>query len=198
MKKRTKRLLILAAALLLAGLWVWRYVTLNAYYDSLVVGESQELYAIGEMVPFGTDYFGNRAQAEGYFIRVDSLEIVDVEDFDPAYENPTDADKLALVTITLYNEDSDAEGIMLNEFKLYGVDTLLHMDWDALMLANPALEGNLGISLGKGQEVQVVLPYCLIRNFFSASTWRNLENRAWYLNVTYLPTEKNIQVNGGR
>lgn len=52
---------------------------------------------------------------------------------------------MALVHITLFNDNSVAECVMLSEFKLHGVDNYVGLDWDILTAANPVLQGIMGL-----------------------------------------------------
>ncbi len=60
----------------------------------------------------------------------------------PEGENPPQ--KIALVTVTLYNKDSTADGVMLPELMLHGVDSYSNLNWDLLYAANPVLNNKLG------------------------------------------------------
>ena len=65
---------------ILSVAWVWRYVSLNAYYDSLY-DISYDKYTIGEIVPFEQDWIGGYNQAEGYSVRVDDFVITDYDSY---------------------------------------------------------------------------------------------------------------------
>lgn len=199
MKKKTKALIICAVLILLAGLWTWRYVTMNAYY-SAQSGSSREIYESGEIIPFGADYIDVNTQANGYSIRVDKFEILNLADFlssasIPAEQVYTNPDKVAAVYITLFNDHSTAPGIMLTDLDLHGVDNYANIDRELLAAANPVLQGNYGISLSPETEYSVVLPFALYEQYFGADTWRNMDRYSWFLHVTAYPTEKDIQVN---
>lgn len=196
MKK--KHIIVLTIALLLVAGWVWRYVTMNAYFDSLVTLE-KETYQIGDVVPFEDDLGEGSANLNGYSLRVDNFE---VQDFDAYVESIafepdeyyTPGERVALLYITLFNEDSDADGVMLTDFQLRGVDTIIYLDWDLLTAANPVLGENYGIKLSPGTEYSIVLPYKLQEEFFGSWTWNHFENYNLYFRVTVHPTEKIIEV----
>lgn len=199
MKKRTKRLLILAAALLLAGLWVWRVVSLNAYYDSIDISR-KERYAIGDIVSFGQDHVGS-GTLDGYSIRVDSFEILDYEEFRATAPFEVEArsyepEKIALVTVTVFNDSNENEEdiLWLTEFGLHGIDSHGLQSWKLLLAANPMLDNQyLGIQLAKGDQCTLILPYDIRKEMFS-NTWSHLEDYHFYLYLTSWPTEKTIQV----
>lgn len=199
MKKKTRALVICAVLILLAALWIWRYVTMNAYYSALS-GSRREVYEVGEIIPFGEDHIEVNTQANGYSIRVDKFEILDLADFlsgapIPAEQVHTNPDKVAVVYITLFNDHSTAPGIMLTDLDLHGVDNYANIDWELLAAANPVLQGNYGISLSPETEYSVVLPFALYEQYFGADTWKNVNHYTWFLHITAYPTEKDIQVN---
>ena len=110
MKK--KYIIVLTLALLLIAGWTWRYVTMNTYFDSLVITE-KETYQIGDVVPFEDDLGEWTTSLNGYSLRVDKFEVQDFDtyaesiDFKPD-EYYTPGEKVVLLYITLFNENSDA------------------------------------------------------------------------------------------
>lgn len=200
MKKPVRLILILTVLVLLAAGWTWRYVTLNKYYDDLDNGD-YKLYQAGELVPFEDDGNDKYTNLNGYYIRVDGYEVKGYHAYLeekgitlPANESAPD--KLALVTVTLVNESCEPNPVMLTDMMLHGVDSVIAMDWDVLVKANPILNGNTGIALNPGTECQLVLPYGLRKNQFEGSTWRKIDNYEVFLQVTSTLTTKDIAVNG--
>lgn len=196
--KKARLLLISAVLVLLAVGWTWRYVTLNNYYDDLD-NRDYQLYQAGELVPFEDDGNDMDTDLNGYYIRVDGYEIRDYQDYleDTAIflpESDAAPDKLALITITLVNETCDPSPIMATDMMLRGVDSVIPMDWDVLVQANPILGGNTGIALNPGTECQLILPYGLRKDRFDGSTWRNIDEYKLFLQVTSSLTTKEIQV----
>lgn len=198
MKRKIKITIFCAVILLLSTAWIWRYITLNTYYDSF--GETvKEYHEIGEIVPFENDRLGGNYLVSGYFVRVDNFEVLDYSDYIQAmdisveqqYKEP---EKIALVHITLFNDNSDADGIMVTEFQLHGIDNYVGMDWDVLLAVNPALEGNFGICLPNNTEFSLVLPYDLWEDYFSANTWKKLDSYDWYFKITSWPLQKEIRL----
>lgn len=195
--KNEKWLVIGVAVIIAAGLWFWCYTSMNAYYDSL--DNTIEIqYQTGEIVPFGQNKTAEGNVIEGYSIRVDDMEILEFEDFlqtweiDPEELNSS-PDRVALVYITLFNEDSD-ESVFLPELEFHGPDNSVGMNWDILWAVNPELNGYTGIQLSHGQEYEVVLPYSLSRRFFGFYTWNNLDDYGWLLRITSWPEQIDIAV----
>lgn len=199
MKKSVRLVLVLTALVLLAAAWVWRYVTLNKYYDDLDNGDYQ-LYQSGELVPFEDDGNDLYTDLSGYYIRVDGYEVKDYAEYlaDAGIDLSAKAskpDKLALVHITLFNETCEPNPVKLNSMMLHGVDSVITMDWDVLVKGNPILNGYTGIALERGMECQLVLPFALFQDRFENSTWRKIDTYEMYLQVTSSLTTKDIAVN---
>ena len=191
MKKKLKFVLIPLVIVLLAAGWTARYVSLNRFYHSFD-DRVKMTYPMGEDVPFGEDYIGY-GSADGYLMCVNDFRIVDFEDICPDVEGNT-PEKLALVDVTLKNTGSEAEGVMLPEIALYGIDQLLFMNYEALDCLNPVLEGNPGIHLRDNTEYQLTLPYSLYKLEFSHKTWNNLDRYELFLQLTCFPTCKLVRV----
>lgn len=196
MKK--KHIIVLTIALLLVAGWIWRYVSMNAYFDSLVTLE-KATYQIGDIVPFEDDLGEWETNLNGYSLRVDKFEVQDFNtyaesiDFKPD-EYYTPGERVALLHVTLFNEDSDAEGVMLTDFQLRGVDTIIYSDWDMLLAANPVLGENYGIQLLHGTEYSVVLPYKVQEDLFTSWTWNHFNDYDLFFRLTSYPTEKIIKL----
>lgn len=189
--------LILLVVLLAAG-WYWRFSNLNRFYWSLSQQKTQ-VYNFQEMVWFEDDYLDKDLQANGYGIRVDNFTIQNYQaymaenDYSvPEGENPPQ--KIALVTVTLYNEDSTADGVMLPELMLHGVDSYSNLNWDLLYAANPVLKNKLGIHLEQGRECTLLLPFPLFEKLYSSKTWKTLDDYEFFLRITYYPTAKDIRL----
>lgn len=195
---KRKHIIVLTLALLLVAGWTWRYVTMNAYYDSLVTTQ-KVTYRIGDVVPFEDDLGEWKTNLNGYSLRVDKFEVQDFDtyaesiDFKPD-ESYIPGERIALLYITLFNEDSDANGVMLTDFQLRGVDTIIYLDWDLLTAANPVLGENYGMKLSPGTQCSIVLPHKLEKDFFGSWTWNHFGDYKLYFRVTVHPTEKIIEV----
>lgn len=195
-----KRYIVLVITLLLvAAGWIWRYNSLNKYYKDISADTKKVIYDIGDVVPFEDDRMEGWKQANGYSLKVDRFEIVDSQDFIdtvgfiPA-DNNSPCEKIAVAYITLYNEDSDADGIMLTELSMCGIDQILNLNWDLLLAANPVLEGNMGIKLAHNSECSLILPFSLFEKYFSGATWNNIDNYELFLELTIYPAQKKVKV----
>ena len=195
-----KRYVVLVIVLLLISVgWVWRYSSLNKYYKDISADTEKIIYDIGDVVPFEDDRMEGWNQANGYSLKVDRFEIVDSQDFiDKIGFTPNDtyfpSEKIAVVYITLFNEESDADGIMLTELSLCGIDQVLNLNWDLLLAANPILEGTMGIKLAHNSECGLILPFSLFEKYFSGVTWNNIDNYELFLELTIYPAQKKVKV----
>lgn len=163
---------------------------------------TEKTYSVGEIVPIAPDFVGYNLAAEGYMLQVNRFEIVDYRAYTSALQyDGTDRsripDKIALVSVTVSQQNSSAEGFPLTELSLYTTDMLMNMDWDLLGVVNPILDGATGIRLQDGASCDILLPFDLYRYRFTSSEWNGLEQSSIWLQVTNYPTRKIIQVNIG-
>lgn len=182
MSKRCKWILMTVAVLLIAGVWTWRYVSLNSFYHNLYQ-KVKYTYSAGEIAPLEANNMDG-----GYSIRVDGFAILDVPQICSTFslsehDVTTTADKIAVVYATLFNTNSQLPGVNLIDFNLHGIDNYATVDWELVPLINPVLKdtGNYGISLSPGTEYSVVIPFELFEQYFGADTWKNLDSYPFYL-----------------
>lgn len=197
MKKKNVIMLIIILTLLLG--WIWRYISLNDYYANLSNQTRCEFKSNCE-VYFEDDYIDKDISANGYWIRVDNFEILDTsvylqrEDL-KLPDDFVEPDKIALVYVTLCNENSDSPGVMLTELLLHGLDSYSNINWDLLFAANKGLNYSPGIKLSLGREYSIVLPYNLKEELFSQNDWNSIYDYEFFLRITFFPTAKDIKVN---
>lgn len=201
--KQKKWPLLLAAAILLSAFWVWRYRSLNRFYQAHTIGRT-EYFSMGEEIPFGEDMPEIGEPAEGYVLQANRIEIVDFQEYilekgislEELQNKPPE--KLALVHIVLRNDYNEDSGINLSSFRLYRVDSAIPLDYELIGAANPILPENAwGGALPEGTECAFVLPYMLYRDLFDRRTWNRLEEETFFFQITVTPTAKYIQMNAG-
>ena len=193
-----KRIALYCACIILAGLWTWRYSTMNDYYDSFR-NITEVRYQFGETVPFGTNKTSEGNVLDGYSICVKSLDVLETNAFLDTYGVTEDAfeiipERIALVMITLRNDGCD-ESVELTELALHGIDNYVGMNWTALRELNPVLNGSTAIRLDHGTECNIVLPFNIFRQYFGSYTWNHMDEYSWFLRVTYWPERTDISVN---
>ncbi len=176
-------------------------------------------YEMGDIVPFEDDYQTYGAEnLDGYFLRMDDAQVMTYEEFldwSGETEDEVDAllkgkadppEKLCLLTITFFNEDSEADGFYLDEFALNSDTYDLYYDTTLTVLANTflswedsnylpeVLAGMQSIYLNPGEQATVYLVYDYVRFYFTAHHWNRLDRDSLWFMVTWFPTEKLIAV----
>ena len=197
MKKKNVIMLIIILTLLLG--WIWRYISLNDYYTNLS-NQTRCEFKSNCKVYFEDDYIDKDLSANGYWIRVDNFEILDTSvyiqrDDLKLPDDFVEPDKIALVYVTLCNENSDSPGVMLTELLLHGLDSYSNINWELLFAANQGLNYSPGIKLSLGREYSIVLPYNLKEDLFSQNDWNSIYDYEFFLRITFFPTAKDIKVN---
>lgn len=198
-----KKILCVAAAVavLLAGAWIWRYISLNRYWESTIPDNYvTEEYAIGDTVAFGDNNIVYKVKADGYALRVDDFRICEYTDFieendiTPDLRFFTPPERVALVSVTLFNESNAAEDpVDLLNFSLFGVDQEPCPVSSLTAAMNPVLQGGTSIRLRVGEEYSFVLVYSARKDDFSA-VWNNLEDYDLYFRVTSYPVTQDVKV----
>lgn len=200
--KLFKRFGIIIVIIALCVLWAVRYINLNAKYINRHI-ETIE-FKIGEVVTFDEDYIAWGMNANGYSLRVDDFRIIEYDEsilllpstnIDVAYNDymPT-PERVGLVTITLLNDYSDAEGIWLPELILHGIDMYSDLNLELLSVLNPILNDSLGVTLFPNTEHSFILPYNLRKMHYNSHTWSNMDDREFLLQITRFPKTKEIVV----
>lgn len=197
--KQKRWIAAVAAVVLLAAAWAWGYRAVNDRYAPLIDKVVTYYDQVGQKVPFGPNGFDTNTIADGYFIRVDGVEFVDYDVYsqtislaETAY--PEECDEVALVTVTLFNEESEAQGVMLTDIMLHCVNNCFYMNWGLLTASNPILEGNYGICLPQGTSCQLVLPYSMFEWNVGMKLLEHPERFDMWLMITSYPEEIHIRV----
>ncbi len=159
MKKRYRVILALAAILVAAGLWTWRFITMNAHYHEISNEDGAEdvVYEIGDTIEYGP----------AFSLRVDDFEIVENRDLkaDPELISKlTEGDKVGCVYITVYKNDDSDTPLSVTDFTIHGTDFRGSTYWDLLFDMNPGLPKNVSrVLMEKGESHSFVLPFPLER-----------------------------------
>ena len=154
-----------------------------------------------ETVPFDHDLLGGYYDVCGYQLCVHSYEIMDYDEYLKAHNiDPSvlphytqNEQKVAVLRITLSNIDSDAEGIMLTELHLHGIDSSFIIDRGLLSVLNPVLENQPGVHLAPGSSREFMLPFNMPRSLLQRS-WSDLTHYQLYLTFTSFPVQKEIEL----
>lgn len=196
---KRKIIIILVLMIVIAG-WLWRVVSLNAYWESRLREQKTIVYHLDEIIPFEQDQLDKYSSLEGYSLCVTDFQIMDYEDFREKYgesekETSIELDrKVGLIYMTLYNVDNDSDGITLTSFRLQSIDNLYMVDTELLTLVNPTLQkGDVGFRLPHDSTFDVVIPFRMLgRSYFG--DWARLDQVEMYLRMTSRPVEKLIKI----
>lgn len=213
-KYRKRALLAVAASVVAVAVTVLVNRNLTQYLDA-AYGVETVYYGMGEIIPFGDDYLDYDDESlDGYSMRIDAAQVLTYEEFlEWAGKTEGAADellgslagsmpeKLCLITATFYNEDCDAEGIVLDNFTCGSDIYSVEFDSALTVLGNDFLMENydsldyaftVGIRVPEGSEATVYLVYDYIRLDFSARHWEKLAEDTLYFGMTWLPQSKCI------
>lgn|GEM_PF-6040604 len=199
MKRKTWFIILIGAVIL--GLYIFRVYALNKDYER-VHGITDKEYNISEMVPFEEDISVGNEILDGYSIRVDNAEYMDIKEFMKKYAITGDMlieaapERVFAVDISIKNESSQAEGIYLPDIILHGVD--FYVDWNAELidLANPELDGVLGVTVASEKEAVIHMVYNLRKMHFTNAVWDNMDKEEFWLQLTVSPNRKEIKLQG--
>lgn len=197
MKRKTWLIILIGTVLL--GVYSFRVYALNKDYERNY-GITDKVYDIGEMVPFGEDISVGNEILDGYSIRVDKVECMNIKDFMKKYRITADMlieaapERVFAVDISIKNENSQAEGVYLPDIILHGVD--FYVDWNTELInyANPELDGALGVSVTSGKEAVIHMAYNLRKMHFTNRTWNNIDNEEFWMQLTVSPNRKEIKL----
>lgn len=196
MKRQIKIIGAIFFCVLILALWSISYYSLNKrYQDNLILKIVK--YDMGKFIPFENDIV-NGFNIDGYEIKINSAEILNCKGYLSKYEVtetiPSLPEKICLLTATLKNNESQAEGVFLPDFILKGVDSYTDCNIALTMRANPVLKETPGISLAPQSEYDIVIIYNLRESDYSYRTWENIEDYPMTLQITDYPTTKEIQL----
>ncbi len=200
--KRCKLIIIPVVAVIVLA-WVLQYIRVNQYFNETYPFDIQT-YQMGEFVPFDEDVL-SRVLLTGYEIQVESAKTMDVQQFFELYNvNISDQkmenlpEKLCDVEITIRNVGTDANldipGLYLPDLALHGVDYTTDWNSELMGIANPDMDGVLGVSVPPGYTYTAHVIYNLRKMHFSSFTWSHLESYSFWITMTDYPTRKEIQL----
>lgn len=217
MKSKKKAIILLALIILAIAATVVANRRLTQKLDELY-GEEQQFFEMGETVPFADNYLSkNKVSVDGYSLRVDNAEVLTCDELLSRIGQTEESisslpggniaklpEKVCLITATLANEDSGAEGVGLTAFICRGENYDLSFD-STLTIASNAffleqyqnnsesmLFSALGIHLDPGTETTVYLVYDFYKGYFSARGWDKLEEEPLWLDITLYPIKETI------
>ncbi|MCD7752208.1 MAG: hypothetical protein LUI10_10810 [Lachnospiraceae bacterium] len=211
-KSNRKRILTIALVFICAGLWLWRYISLNG---GLVINDLYEsaYYEQGDIVEFGDNLSSGKKYYSGYMISVDSSKIYNSADYMEMLGKTEEdfdiliPDKVIEITVTLYNENkakaedesyTDADGIYFSSLELVGTDWYEYYNREFTAYANEIYEDDVYQSYGIIVEAQssytMKLIYNLDKRERTDAVWAKIEEEEMYLEITIRPVDQFIKL----
>ena len=192
------RFLIPAVLLIIAiSLWAIQYNNINRYFNN-TYPLALKCYEAGDVVPFEDNVLAGN-ELNGYKIKVNRTQIMETSRFlethnisNHKFENLPE--KVCDVELTIYNENSDAEGIYLPDLVLHGVDYQTDWNSDLMNILNSEMGGALGVSVPNGYEYTVHIVYNLRKMHFATNTWENIDNYSLFIKVADYPSRIDIKL----
>ena len=192
------RFLVPAVLLIIAiSLWAIQYNNINRYFNN-TYPLALKCYEAADVVPFEDNVLAGN-ELNGYKIEVNRTQIMETSRFleihnisNHKFENLPE--KVCDVELTIYNENSDAEGIYLPDLVLHGVDYQTDWNSDLMNILNSEMGGALGVSVPKGYEYTVHIVYNLRKMHFATKTWENMDNYSLFIKVTDYPSRIDIKL----
>lgn len=193
---------LVLAALILAVLWVWRYRSIQAFYEPLMSKRECQYHEMGQFVSVAKLEDMKGEVRGGYSFLVESCQIMDYGTFLKSWklDNPRPVnvpDRVALVSVVI-RADEGCE-LSVYDLMLRGMGVSLNISPELLMALTQELEGTQ-LNLAIEDEVRILLPFVLKRQYFSDRAWREMDDFALFLYASELhgklELRKMVRVNG--
>lgn len=196
----TTKIALVACVFCLTTVWIIRYHQINQFYKAHTI-KAEKFYSMNENVAFEDDFLALHEAAKGHFICVNNLEIVAFTDYINCMgisintRETAIPEKLALISVRLQNTEGETSDIFFPNFSLFGVDSNPQFDYELFHSINPFISKNSWhISIPKGSDCDLILPYMLFENEYKRSIWENWNQYPFFLQITAFPTAKYIRL----
>lgn len=200
--KGKKKVIWLLLVVILASLWIIRYITLNRYFAENEAFASQPVtYRLGEEFPMGKNQIAADITANGYVVTVDSFEILSSTEARERYSlteeevyseyDIDDSNSLLIVTMTVKNDGNEEDGLPLDYFSLYGLNWYAGMSYGWTLAMN---QGTLYYACEAGKAGTAYLVYAFPSEFLGTDGAERFSNENVYVNFTYYPQKINVKV----
>lgn len=192
-----KKIILIAAAVLLSAGWIIRFSIVNEHVDVPAV----QIYEKGAEAPIGKDFFDyGDEEMDGYTVTVLDAELLSTEAFLQRYDAADQAEKLGTFTDYLYvvrvsvanhdNPYTGEKGIDLRRYVLQGTNYTLSFEETCCLIANPSLPGS-SFSLKKGTDMELTLPFDVMSQITSKE---HLQNDPPKLQISQYPNQKLLRL----
>ncbi len=197
MRPRMKKILVLAAVLVLAALWGIRFYVVNQDVDLPVV----QVFPKGETVALEKDFFNYADEnMDGYTVTVLDARRYEAKAFLKKYHGERQAENLGNHTDYIYtvqvcianagNTHTGEKGISLQQYVLQGTDYILSFEDTCFLLANPKMPG-ASFSLRQGTSMEMTLTFDVMS---SVTSLEHLTEDVPKLLISQYPHQKMLEI----
>lgn len=197
-----------SVSMVLAGLFTVLCVCGAVQTNLNKIGQQVELYAMGETVDIGKNFFTDASKApDGYSIRVNSAELADYEELLAEYgvtmdelwysERHPAPQYTYLVNVTIRNEDNETGAIMAWDYAIY--DRALKIPADIYLwgLMDENYFGEPGFRLQTNSELTITIPFTpmpIDTGTNLEEVTRRMESETFYFGISEFPVRKMIEL----
>ncbi|MCD8127742.1 MAG: hypothetical protein LUD82_09990 [Clostridiales bacterium] len=200
MRKRILESVLLVLFIVLAGLWIWRYRTVNRSFEEKYSVPTVS-YGLNDEIELGENIIELGMTADGYTLIFQSWELLEydeaLEKYGVSEETAADfyypPERVLIVSVTVYNEDNTDSVIPLYDLTLCGTDW--YTDWNEEFMAAINDDGwNILYSCGVGETEQIYLVYDLRESKFPEKRWESLSEESFFIQLTYRPVKISVKL----
>ena len=184
-------------------LWGCRYAVLNDGFQLKHQLEHQ-YYELGEIAPMEDNMCLGKQYYKDLAISVDAFEIVDADEYISRLGKTEEdfslliPDKIAEATITIYNNDTEQQGVYFSSLQLVGTDWYEYFNREFTAYANDIFEDNVETSYGiiilPKDNYTVKVVFNMFQRGCPDARWHNIEKEDIYIQTTIRPVSKYIKV----
>lgn len=109
-------------------------------------------------------------------------------------ESPTKQERVGLAEVTIHKVKNDSTTLDLSGVTFESEAWGNQFDFDLFMHLNPNLD-NLILELSEDETVTVTFPITMLDIQFSEKSWKNIDNRQFYIVVQYYPEKRQLICN---
>ena len=202
MRKHKKKIVFIILFCFIV-LWGCRYVVLNDGFQIKHQLEHQ-YYELGEIAPMEDNMCLGKQYYKDLAISVDAFEIVDADEYISRLGKTEEdfsllvPDKIAEATITIYNNDTEQQGVYFSSLQLVGTDWYEYFNREFTAYANDIFEDNVETSYGiiilPKDNYTVKVVFNMFQRGCPDARWQNIEKEDIYIQTTIRPVSKYIKV----
>lgn len=218
--KKKSWIIIASVFLIFIVATVFAQIRVHRFYEDNF-GIEKQYYTMAELVPFGDNATEKVVEMKGCFLRVDKAEILTGNDLLErvgqseesvsallGHDISPRSERLCVLTTTIVNDSEEDKSFDLGSFTLVGENYDVVLESEYTIIANrflldahknelDSLWGGLGLTgvhLNPGQEAEITMVFGFSKMDFSARKWDRLNTEPLWLQITYTPVAKYIEL----